>query len=103
MKRITALVPPLRWPWIFEALQSYDIGLTVSEASGHGHSLGDGDPVLQPRYRVDIVADDDLVEGLVETIRGAANTDSPGDGKIWVMPVNDFVRVRTGEDGLLAL
>ena len=106
MKLITAVVKPHRLDEIKEALQAFGVhGLTVTEASGYGQQKGhtevyrgaEYDVSLVPKIRIEVVVDDADADGVVATITGAAQTGKIGDGKVWVIPVDSVVRVRTGE------
>ena len=112
MKLITAVVKPHRLDEIKEALQAFGVhGLTVTEASGYGRQRGhtevyrgaEYDVSLVPKIRLEVVVDDGDVEGVVSTITGSAQTGKIGDGKVWVVPVDSVVRVRTGETDESAL
>ncbi len=95
-----------------EALGTQGVeGLTVSEASGHGRQHGHTEVYrgaeytvdLVPKVRVEVLVSDDMAEAIVDSIVSAARTDKIGDGKVWVIDVEDVVRVRTGERGEAAL
>jgi nitrogen regulatory protein P-II 1 len=112
MKLVTAIVKPYRLPEVQEALKSAGvIGMTVSEAQGFGRQRGHTEVYRGAEYRVDfvpkarveVVCDDAEVEHVVEAIEAAARTGKIGDGKIWVVPLEELVRVRTGERGQSAL
>ena len=108
MKLVTAIIKPFTLEEVKEALTDIGInGLTVSEASGFGRQRGHIEVYrgaeytvdLVPKVRVEVLADDDVVDRVVDAIVGAARTDRIGDGKVWVVPVDRVVRVRTGEQG----
>ena len=108
MKLVTAIIKPFKLEEVKEALTTIGInGLTVSEASGFGRQRGHVEVYrgaeytvdLVPKVRVEVLADDDVVDRVVDAIVGAARTDRIGDGKVWVVPVDRVVRVRTGEQG----
>jgi nitrogen regulatory protein P-II 1 len=108
MKLVTAIIKPFKLEEVKEALTDIGInGLTVSEASGFGRQRGHIEVYrgaeytvdLVPKVRVEVLADDDVVDRVVDAIVGAARTDRIGDGKVWVVPVDRVVRVRTGEQG----
>ena len=108
MKLVTAIIKPFKLEEVKEALTTIGInGLTVSEASGFGRQRGHIEVYrgaeytvdLVPKVRVEVLADDDVVDRVVDAIVGAARTDRIGDGKVWVVPVDRVVRVRTGEQG----
>jgi nitrogen regulatory protein P-II 1 len=112
MKLVTAIIKPFKLEDVKGALEGQGIqGLTVSEASGFGRQRGHTEVYrgaeytvdLVPKVRVEIVVEDDAVEGVVSAIVTAANTGKIGDGKVWVVPVESVVRVRTGERGSDAL
>jgi nitrogen regulatory protein P-II 1 len=85
--------------------------MTVSEARGFGRQRGHTEVYrgaeytvdFVPKARVEVVADDEDAERVVDAIVAAARTDKIGDGKVWVTPVDDLVRIRTGERGADAL
>jgi nitrogen regulatory protein P-II 1 len=112
MKLITAIIKPFKLEDVKNALEGRGVhGLTVSEASGFGRQRGHTEVYrgaeytvdLVPKVRVEIVVDDEAVDGVVDAITGAAQTGKIGDGKVWVIPVETVVRVRTGERGSSAL
>ena len=108
MKLVTAIIKPFKLEEVKEALTAIGInGLTVSEASGFGRQRGHVEVYrgaeytvdLVPKVRVEVLADDDIVDRVVDAITDAARTERIGDGKVWVVPVDRVVRVRTGEQG----
>lgn len=112
MKLITAVIKPHKWEDVREALSAAGIaGMTVTEASGCGQQKGhtevyrgaEYDVSLVPKVRLEVVVDEVDVEQVVETIARAAQTGKIGDGKVWVVPVESVVRVRTGETDEAAL
>lgn len=112
MKLITAVIKPHRWEEVREALAAAGIaGMTLTEVSGYGRQKGhteiyrgvEYDVSLVPKIRLEIVIDDGDQELVVETIAKAAGTGKIGDGKVWVVPVESVVRVRTGETNESAL
>lgn len=112
MKLITAVIKPHKWEDVREALASAGVaGMTVTEASGYGQQKGhtevyrgaEYDVSLVPKIRLEIVVDDAEAEQVVEVITRAAQTGKIGDGKVWVVPVESLVRVRTGETDEAAL
>ena len=112
MKLITAIIKPFKLEEVKEALQAFGVhGITVSEASGYGRQRGHTEVYrgaeytvdLVPKLRVEVLCEDDEVEELVDVVVKAAVTGKIGDGKVWVTPVDDVVRVRTGEHGGSAL
>ena len=112
MKLITAVIKPFKLDEVKSALQAAGVhGLTVSEASGFGRQRGHTEVYrgaeyvvdMVPKVRVEIIADDSDVDHIIETIVNTANSGKIGDGKIWVTPVEQVIRVRTGETGSQAL
>jgi nitrogen regulatory protein P-II 1 len=112
MKLITAIIKPFKLEDVKAALESQGIqGMTVSEASGFGRQRGHTEVYrgaeytvdLVPKVRVEVVVDDGDASQVVDAIVGAAQTGKIGDGKVWVVPVESVVRVRTGESGADAL
>ena len=112
MKLVTAVIKPHKWEDVREALETFGVtGMTVSEVSGYGRQKGhtevyrgaEYDIAMVPKIRIDIVAEDQDVDAIVETITTAAQTGKVGDGKIWVTPVESVVRVRTGDTGPAAI
>jgi nitrogen regulatory protein P-II 1 len=112
MKLVTAVIKPHKWEDVREALGASGIaGMTVTEASGHGQQKGhtevyrgaEYEVTLVPKIRFEVVVDDADAESVVSTIVSAARTGKIGDGKVWVVPVDSVVRVRTGETDESAL
>ncbi|MFJ3652093.1 P-II family nitrogen regulator [Streptomyces nigra] len=112
MKLITAVIKPYRLDEVKEALRQLGVhGLTVTEASGHGRQRGHTEVYrgaeyqvdLVPKVRLEAVVEDAVADEAVEAVVKAAHTGKIGDGKVWVLPVETVVRVRTGERGPDAL
>lgn len=112
MKLITAIIKPFRLDDVKEALESYGIaGMTVSEVSGYGRQRGHSevyrgaeyDVDFVPKIRLEVVVEDLDAGSVVDVIVKTAQTGRIGDGKVWVMSIDDIVRVRTGEHGEGAL
>jgi nitrogen regulatory protein PII len=108
MKLITAIVKPFKLDDVKDALKAAGAtGLTVSEVRGFGRQGGHTETYRGSEYQIDfvpkssihVVAEDDVVDHLVDVIAAAARTDKIGDGKIWVTDVARLVRIRTGEEG----
>lgn len=107
MKKIEAIVKPFKLDDVKDALNAIGItGMTVSEVKGYGRQKGHteiyrgAEYVIDfiPKVKIEIVVSADQVEQVVDTIRSAANSGKIGDGKIFVLPVERVVRVRTGEE-----
>ncbi|MGW4226609.1 P-II family nitrogen regulator [Streptomyces bauhiniae] len=112
MKLITAVLKPHRLDEVKSALRDLGIdGLTVTEASGYGRQRGHTEVYrgaeyvvdLVPKVRLELVVEDAVAEEAIEAIVQAARTGKIGDGKVWSVPVETVVRVRTGERGPDAL
>lgn len=112
MKLVTAVIKPFKLEDVKRALEECGVhGLTVTDASGYGRQKGHTEVYrgaeytvdLVPKARVELVVEDDAVPRVVEAIVGSAMTGRIGDGKVWVVPVETLVRVRTGERGSNAL
>ncbi|WP_299928182.1 P-II family nitrogen regulator [uncultured Pelagimonas sp.] len=112
MKKIEAIIKPFKLDEVKEALQDAGIqGLSVVEVKGFGRQKGHTELYrgaeyvvdFLPKVKIEIVLDDDQVDGAVEAITSAAKTDKIGDGKIFVSPVEQAIRIRTGESGSDAL
>ncbi|HTR70406.1 MAG TPA: P-II family nitrogen regulator [Mycobacteriales bacterium] len=112
MKLVTAIVKPFKLDDVKVALETYGVhGLTVSEVNGYGRQKGHTEVYrgaeytvdFVPKVRIEVVVDDSDAAGVVGVLVKAANTGQIGDGKVWVTPVEDIVRVRTGERGAEAL
>ena len=112
MKKIEAILKPFKLDDVKEALNEVGIkGMTVSEVKGYGRQKGHkeiyrgAEYVVDfiPKIKLEIIVEANQVEELVERIRQAANTGKIGDGKIFVLPVEEVIRVRTGEKGKEAI
>jgi nitrogen regulatory protein PII len=112
MKRIEAIVRPHRLDSVKSALQALGIeGMTVTEVKGFGRQKGHTEVYRGAEYRVEflpkvkieVALSDELVDQAVEAIIQAAKTGSLGDGKIFVLGLEDVIRVRTGEHGAHAI
>lgn len=112
MKLITAIIKPHQLDAVKEALEAYGIsGMTVSEASGYGRQRGHSEVYrgaeynvdFVPKIRIEVLVDDMDASSVADVILKAAQTGRIGDGKIWTVPVEDVVRVRTGEHGSEAI
>ena len=112
MRLITAVIKPFKLDEVKAALQAFGVhGMTVSEASGYGRQRGHTEVYrgaeyavdLVPKIRLEVLCDDEGTDDLIEVIVKAAQTGRIGDGKVWSVPVDVVVRVRTGERGAGAL
>jgi nitrogen regulatory protein P-II 1/nitrogen regulatory protein P-II 2 len=112
MKMITAMIRPTKLDDVKDALLALDIiGMTVTDARGFGRQKGQVERYrgneftvdFLPKLKVVIVVDDAKVDAALESITKAARTGEIGDGKIFVTPVENAVRIRTGESGPTAL
>lgn len=112
MKQITAIVKPFKLDEVREALSDLNVnGLTVTEVKGFGRQKGHTELYrgaeyvvdFLPKIRIDVVVAQDQVEGVIDAIIRAARTGKIGDGKIFVTPVEQAIRIRTGETGVEAL
>ena len=108
MKKVEAIIKPFKLDEVKEALHESGVqGLTVTEVKGFGRQKGHTELYrgaeyvvdFLPKIKLEIVIDDALVDKVVEAIVGAANTGRIGDGKIFVLPMEEVVRIRTGERG----
>ena len=112
MKLITAVIKPFKVEDVRAALESFGVaGMTVSEASGFGRQRGHSEVYrgaeytvdLVPKVRVEILVSDAQADAVLDAVVSAARTGQIGDGKVWVIPVDQVTRVRTGERGEEAL
>ena len=108
MKLVNAIIKPFKLDEVKEALEAFGIaGMTISEASGYGRQRGHSEVYrgaeytvdFVPKVRVEVVVDDADTADVVAIIARSAQTGRIGDGKVWTVPVDDVVRVRTGERG----
>ena len=108
MKKIEAIIKPFKLDDVKEALSEIGIyGMTVTEVNGYGRQKGHKEIYrgaeyvvdFVPKIKLEIVVTDDRLDEAVTTIRTAANSGKIGDGKIFVLPVEQAIRVRTGESG----
>ena len=112
MRLVTAVIKPHKWEEVREALETFGVtGMTVSEVSGYGRQKGhtevyrgaEYDIALVPKIRIEIVVDDGDTDDVVGIIVQSAQPGRLGDGKVWVVPVDTAVRVRTGDRDEAAL
>jgi nitrogen regulatory protein P-II 1 len=108
MKKIEAIIKPFKLDEVKNALHEVGItGMTVSEVKGFGRQKGHTEVYrgaeyvidFLPKLKVEVVLDDAIVERAVQAIEDSARTDKIGDGKIFVLPVEQVIRIRTGEQG----
>ena len=112
MKKILAVVKPFKADEVKDALTKIDIkGMTITEVKGFGRQKGHKEIYRGAEYQTDfipkveikIVVDDPQVDEVVETIIESAKTGKIGDGKIFILPIDDAIRIRTSEKGVAAL
>jgi nitrogen regulatory protein P-II 1 len=112
VKLVTAVIKPFKLEDVKSALEAFGVhGLTVGEVIGHGRQKGHTEVYrgaeytvdFVPKIRLDVVVSDEDAADVVDVIVKAAATGQIGDGKVWTTPVDDLVRVRTGERGPDAL
>jgi nitrogen regulatory protein P-II 1 len=112
MRLVTAVLKPFKLEAVKEALEAVGVaGMTVSEAQGFGRQRGHTEVYrgaeyqvdFVPKVRVEVLVDDADAARVIDAIVNAASSGSIGDGKVWSVPVDDVVRVRTGERGPEAL
>ena len=112
MKKNKAIIKPFKLDEVKEALQDVGVqGLSVIEVKGFGRQKGHTELYrgaeyvvdFLPKVKIEVVLDDDQVDAVIEAIVDAAKTEKIGDGKIFVSPVEQAIRIRTGENGSDAL
>lgn len=112
MKYIIAIVKPHKLEEVREALSSLGVqGITVTEVKGHGRQLGHTEfyrgaeyqVSFVPKIKIEVAVDQSLADQVIEAIKTAGQTGQIGDGKIFVLPLEEAVRIRTGETGASAL
>ena len=108
MKKLEAIIKPFKLDEVKEALHEVGIqGITITEAKGFGRQKGHTELYrgaeyvvdFLPKVKIEVIIEDDLVEKSVEAIKNAATTGRIGDGKIFISPIEDVIRIRTGERG----
>ena len=108
MKLVTAIVKPFKLDDVREALSEIGVqGITVTEVKGFGRQKGHTELYrgaeyvvdFLPKVRIEVAIADSLLDQVIESITNAANTGKIGDGKIFVSPVEQVIRIRTGETG----
>ena len=112
MKTVVAVIKPFKLDEVKDALKAIGVaGLTMSEVQGFGRQGGHTETYrgaeyqvdLVPKVRIEVIVDDEAVLRVVETIVESARTGRIGDGKVWVMPIEDIARIRTSERGTDAI
>ena len=112
MKKIEAIIKPFKLDEVKEALHEVGLqGITVLEAKGFGRQKGHTELYrgaeyvvdFLPKVKLEIVVEDNMLDRAVEAIQNAAHTGRIGDGKIFIVPIEDAIRVRTGERGSEAI
>ena len=112
MKKILAIIKPFKVDEVKDALTKINInGMTITEVKGFGRQKGHKEiyrgaeyqTEFIPKVELSIVVDDDRIEAVVETIINSAKTGKIGDGKIFIQPIEDVIRIRTSETGVEAL
>jgi nitrogen regulatory protein P-II 1 len=108
MKKVEAIIKPFKLDEVKDALAEVGIqGMTVTEVKGFGRTGGKKEVYrgsayvvdFVPKVKIEIIAKDDMVQQILSTIAEAAKTGRIGDGKIFVTPVDEVIRIRTGERG----
>jgi nitrogen regulatory protein P-II 2 len=112
MKYIIAIIKPFKLEQVREALGALSIqGITVTEVKGHGRQRGHTEfyrgaeyaVSFVPKVKIEVAVEDDVADRAIEAIQSAAQTGQIGDGKVFVLPLERAIRVRTGETGAAAL
>jgi len=108
MKKIEAIIKPFKLEEVKNALNDLNIsGMTITEVKGFGRQRGHREVYrgaeyevdFVPKVKIDLVVDDDLSDQVVKAIMENANTNKVGDGKIFILPMENAIRIRTGETG----
>ncbi|RKR07395.1 nitrogen regulatory protein P-II family [Kushneria sinocarnis] len=112
MKLITAIIKPFKLDDVREALADHGVqGITVTEVKGFGRQKGHTELYrgaeyvvdFLPKVKLEVAVDDERIDGVLDAIRQAANSGKIGDGKLFVTPLEDVIRIRTGERGVDAV
>ena len=112
MKLVTAIIKPFKLEDVRNALNEVGVeGLTATEVKGYGQQKGEAEiyrgtdykVTYLPKIKLEVAVTDDMVDKVIDAIKNAANTGRIGDGKIFVMPLERVVRIRTGEEDGAAL
>ncbi len=108
MKKVEAIIKPFKLDAVKEGLMEIGIkGLTVSEVKGYGRQKGHTEIYrgaeyvvdFLPKVKIEIIVDEEMVNSVVEKIIETSKTGKVGDGKIFIIPIDDAIRIRTGERG----
>ena len=112
MKKIEAIIKPFKLDEVKEALQAIGVnGMTVTEVKGHGRQKGHKEIYrgaeytvdFIPKVKIEMIVASGMVDSVVDAIIKSARTEKIGDGKIFVIPIEDVIRIRTGESGEAAI
>ncbi len=112
MNKIEAIIRPHKLEELRARLEEIGVtGMTVSEVRGFGRQRGHSELYrgreytvsFQPKIKIEVMVKDEITEDVAEAVRGAVNTGQVGDGKIFIYPIGDAIRIRTGERGENAL
>jgi nitrogen regulatory protein P-II 1 len=112
MRLVVAIIKPFKLDDVKSALQEHGVaGMTVSEVQGFGRQRGHTEVYRGAEYKVDfvpkvrleVIVDDADAVAVIDVIVTAARTEKIGDGKVWSLPIDDLVRVRTGQQGTEAI
>jgi nitrogen regulatory protein PII len=112
MKIVVAIIKPFKIQAVQQALSEAGVhGMTVGEVKGYGRQKGHTELYrgteykidFVPKLRVEVAIDDDQLDAVLDALQAAARTDTLGDGKIFVVPLEEAIRIRTGEQGPEAL
>ena len=112
MKKIETIVKPFKLDDVKEALETAGVsGMTITEVKGYGQQKGHTELYrgaeyqidFVPKIKIEIIVDDEQVDSIVDTVMMAARSGKIGDGKIFVLPVEEVIRIRTGERGAAAI
>jgi nitrogen regulatory protein P-II 1 len=112
MKKIEAIIKPFKLDEVKDALNGIGLtGMTITEVKGFGRQRGHKEIYrgaeyttdFIPKIKIEIVADDNLAEKVITTIQEVANSGKVGDGKIFVLSMEEAIRIRTGETGVMAI
>ena len=112
MKKVEAIIKPFKLDEVKEALHALGVqGMTVTEVKGFGRQKGHTELYrgaeyvvdFLPKIKLEVVVSDEAVDGVVDAIVQAANTGRIGDGKIFILPLGEVIRIRTGERGAAAV